>query len=34
MWGLLVVTKDVDAYLRAHPVAPAVGTGHAHEEGK
>ena len=34
MWGLLVVTKDVDAYLKAHPVAPAVGTGHAHEEGK
>ncbi len=34
MWGQLVVTKDVDAYLKAHPVAPAVGAGHAHEEGK
>jgi azurin len=34
MWGQLVVTKDVDAYLKAHPVAPAAGAGHAHEEGK
>ena len=34
MWGQLVVTKDVDAYLKAHPVAPAAGAGHSHEEGK
>jgi hypothetical protein len=24
MWGRLVVTKDVDAYLQAHPQAPAI----------
>lgn len=33
MWGKLVVTKDVDAYLAKHPEAPAVGagtTGHQH----
>jgi hypothetical protein len=24
MWGKLVVTKDVDAYLQAHPQAPAI----------
>jgi hypothetical protein len=22
MWGTLVVTKDVDAYLQSHPDAP------------
>ncbi|HVY72059.1 MAG TPA: discoidin domain-containing protein, partial [Verrucomicrobiae bacterium] len=34
MWGRLVVTKDVDAYLQAHPEAPAVGaTGAAHKHG-
>jgi azurin len=27
MWGKLIVTKDVDAYLQAHPEAPAVGMG-------
>lgn len=27
MWGKLIVTKDVDAYLAAHPEAPAVGIG-------
>jgi azurin len=36
MWGKLIVTKDVDAYLAAHPEAPAVGagsvTGHHHAE--
>jgi azurin len=36
MWGTLVVTKDVDAYLAAHPDAPeggpgASGAGHEHE---
>ena len=33
MWGTRVVTKDVDAYLAAHPEAPAAGTGavgHSH----
>lgn len=34
MWGRLIVTKDVDAYLAKNPVAPAVGLGHPHEEGK
>jgi len=37
MWGTLVVTKDVDAYLAAHPEAPAAGTGaigHAHPIGE
>jgi glucose/arabinose dehydrogenase/azurin len=29
MWGKMIVTKDVDAYLAAHPEAPAVGTGAA-----
>jgi hypothetical protein len=28
MWGRLVVTKDVDAYLQMHPVADAAGAGH------
>jgi len=23
MWGQLVVTKDVDAYLKANPLTPA-----------
>ena len=36
MWGRLVVTKDVDAYLQSHPdfsiTAPA--EGHEHEHGK
>ncbi len=27
MWGTLVVTKDVDTYLAAHPAAPTVGAG-------
>jgi len=27
MWGKLIVTKDVDAYLAAHPEAPVVGIG-------
>ncbi|HTH49692.1 MAG TPA: PVC-type heme-binding CxxCH protein [Candidatus Limnocylindria bacterium] len=27
MWGTLVVTRDVDTYLAAHPAAPAVGSG-------
>lgn len=36
MWGKMIVTKDVDAYLQAHPEAPAVGAGstakhHNHE---
>ena len=35
MWGTMVVTKDVDAYLAAHPDAPEGGTGaaagHEHE---
>lgn len=29
MWGKLIVTRDVDAYLQAHPEAPAVGMGAA-----
>lgn len=36
MWGKMIVTRDVDAYLAAHPEAPAVGagaaSGHHHEE--
>jgi azurin len=36
MWGKLIVTRDVDAYLQAHPEAPVVGagstTGHQHQE--
>ena len=35
MWGKLIVTRDVDAYLQKHPEAPAVGggahAGHQHE---
>jgi len=27
MWGKLIVTKDVDDYLQAHPEAPVVGNG-------
>ena len=34
MWGRLVVTKDVDAYLKRNPVAPAVGAGHDHKAGE
>jgi azurin len=34
MWGRLVVTKDVDAYLKKYPVAPAVGAGHEHKDGE
>jgi len=32
MWGQLIVTDDVDAYLAANPQAPvaASGTGHEH----
>jgi hypothetical protein len=28
------VTTDVDDYLAKHPIAPAAGGTHAHEEGK
>jgi glucose/arabinose dehydrogenase/azurin/HEAT repeat protein len=35
MWGSLIITKDVDAYLAAHPVAPVGGIGatltHVHD---
>jgi azurin len=33
MWGKLIVTKDVDAYLAAHPVSgtAAAGTPHGHK---
>ena len=38
MWGWLIITKDVDAYLRTHPevaVAPAAPAGeHEHQHGK
>ena len=37
MWGQLIVTKDVDAYLQAHPVAQlpaATGQGGHGEHGK
>jgi azurin/glucose/arabinose dehydrogenase/lysophospholipase L1-like esterase len=39
MWGRLVVTRDVDAYLQAHPDAAAAmpaasAAGHQHEHGK
>jgi azurin len=34
MWGRLVVTTDVDDYLAKHPIAPATGGAHAHDEGK
>jgi azurin len=34
MWGRFVVTTDVDDYLAKHPIAPAAGGTHAHEEGK
>jgi len=33
MWGKLIVTKDVDAYLKANPAAPAATpapAGHNH----
>ncbi|HAM72787.1 MAG TPA: dehydrogenase, partial [Verrucomicrobiales bacterium] len=37
MWGTLVVTRDVDAYLQAHPEAPAqpaaAAAGHQHDHG-
>jgi azurin/lysophospholipase L1-like esterase len=33
MWGTLVVTKDVDAYLRKNPEAKPVATGGSHEHG-
>lgn len=34
MWGRLVVTKDVDAYLQEHPdAAPPAGGAHAHHHG-
>ena len=32
MWGTLIVTKDVEAYLQAHPVAAAIPTS-AHQHG-
>ena len=31
MWGQLVVTRDVDAYLAAHPVAPVAQPARAGE---
>ncbi len=34
MWGWLIVTKDVDAYLAANPEVKAAGTGHEHPEKK
>ncbi|MDB6123350.1 MAG: putative rane-bound dehydrogenase [Pedosphaera sp.] len=37
MWGRLVVTKDVDAYLQAHPESPAItpaSNGHVHQHGE
>ena len=34
MWGKLVVTKDVDAYLAANPQAGATATGAGHEHSK
>ena len=35
MWGRLIVTKDVDAYLAQHPEAPPTATGeHKHGAGK
>ena len=33
MWGRLVVTKDVDAYLERHPVAPDLAAPVAEREG-
>jgi hypothetical protein len=34
MWGWLIVTKDVDAYLLSHPeaVLPAAAAGHSHPQ--
>jgi hypothetical protein len=29
MWGTLIVTNDVDAYLEAHPTAAPAPAGHA-----
>ncbi len=34
MWGWLIVTKDVDAYLAANPEVRAAGAGHEHPEKK
>jgi hypothetical protein len=35
MWGKLIVTKDVDAYLAAHPTSTAGSPGGApHNHGK
>jgi glucose/arabinose dehydrogenase/azurin len=34
MWGRLIVTSDVDAYLAKNPLAPAVGAGHGHTPGE
>jgi glucose/arabinose dehydrogenase/azurin len=34
MWGRLIVTSDVDAYLAKNPLAPAVGVGHGHTPGE
>jgi azurin len=31
MWGKLIVTKDVDAYLAAHPQVTTAGVGGTHE---
>jgi hypothetical protein len=32
MWGRLVVTKDVDAYLQAHPEPAPAGQGGSHKD--
>ncbi|MEO7319538.1 MAG: plastocyanin/azurin family copper-binding protein, partial [Chthoniobacteraceae bacterium] len=34
MWGKLIVTKDVDAYLQAHPVADAAPVGAPHDHSQ
>ena len=38
MWGQMIVTKDVDAYLQAHPEAPVIAApmaaGHNHNHGE
>lgn len=34
MWGILVVTRDVDAYLQQHPVAPVPAAAAHHDHGE
>jgi azurin len=34
MWGRLIVTKDVDAYLAKNPLAPTAGGPHGHTPGE